>query len=93
MLAKFPTEIAGMTEETKDRQLLRLGVIAEFDAIDLYEQLAAAANDKKLKAVFLDIAREEKTHMGEFMALLLQTDKEQAHELESGKSEIQEKFG
>jgi rubrerythrin len=91
MLAKFPTDSKGLTKAVLDRQLVRLGVIAELDAINLYEQLAAAASDKDIKSVLLDIAREEKTHMGEFMALLLEKDKEQMRELESGKKEVEEK--
>lgn len=93
MLAKSPTDNARLTKTVLDRQLLRLGVIAEFDAIDLYEQLAAATSDRKIKAVFLDIAREEKAHVGEFLTLLLEKDKEQVREIESGEEEIREKFG
>lgn len=90
MLAKSPADETKLTKATLDRQLLRLGVIAELDAIDLYEQLAATTSDKRIKAVFLDIAREEKTHVGEFMTLLLEKDKEQVRELESGRKEIEE---
>jgi rubrerythrin len=93
MLAKSPADSAILAKTVLDKQLLRLGVIAEFDAIDLYEQLASATSDRKIKAVFLDIAREEKAHVGEFLTLLLEKDKEQARELESGKEEIREKFG
>jgi hypothetical protein len=39
---------------------------------------------------FLDVAREEKTHVGEFMALLLNLDEEQVEELEAGKEEVEE---
>jgi rubrerythrin len=92
MLAKFPTDGKGITKKVLDQQLLRLGIIAELDAIDLYEQLAAATSDKKIKAVFLDVAREEKTHVGEFMALLLDVDKEQVREMEAGKKELREEF-
>ncbi len=91
MLAKFPTDDAKISKSTMDKQLLRLGIIAEFDAVDLYEQLAAATSDKKMKEVFLDIAREEKTHVGEFMALLLEKDKEQVREMQSGKEEVEER--
>jgi rubrerythrin len=38
----------------------------------------------------LDIAKEEKTHVGEFQALLLINDKEQEKEIEKGKREIEE---
>jgi rubrerythrin len=93
MLAKLPTDNVKLTKTVLDKQLLRLGIIAEFDAINLYEQLAAATLDRKIKAVFLDIAREEKTHVGEFLTLLLEKDKEQVREIESGKEEIREEFG
>lgn len=93
MLAKFPTDSAKLTKTTLDHQLLRLGMIAEFDAIDLYEQLAAATSDRRIRAMFMDIAREEKTHFGEFMTLLMEKDKEQARELEAAKTEVREKSG
>ena len=74
-------------------ELLRVGMIAELDAVNLYEQLAAATDNDDLKRVFLDIAKEEKTHFGEFQALLLKLDKEQVEELEKGKEEIEELTG
>jgi rubrerythrin len=43
-----------------------------------------------VKKVFLEIAKEEKTHFGEFQALLLRLDKEQVKELEKGKKEVEE---
>ena len=74
-------------------ELLRVGMIAELDAVNLYEQLAAATDNEDLKKVFLDIAKEEKTHFGEFQALLLKLDKEQVEELEKGKEEVGELIG
>jgi len=49
-----------------DKEILRVGVIAELDAINLYEQMAAMTENKDIKKVLLDIAREEKEHVGEF---------------------------
>ena len=43
-----------------------------------------------IRKVFLDVAREEKTHVGEFLQLLLQVDPEQVEELEKGKQEVKE---
>ena len=37
-----------------------------------------------------EIAKEEKTHVGEFQALLLQMDTEQVEELAKGKEEVEE---
>ncbi len=62
----------------------------ELDAVNLYEQMAALAENKHVKMVLLDIAKEEKTHVGEFQALLLMTDKQQEKELVEGKKEIEE---
>jgi rubrerythrin len=45
---------------------------------------------KDIRKVLLDIAKEEKTHVGEFQTLLLQLDKEQERELEEGKKEVKE---
>jgi len=90
MLAKFPSDHPKTSKQNMDLQIMRLGMIAELDAITLYEQLAASATDKTLKAVLLDIALEEKTHVGEFMALLLKKDKEQVEELEKGEEEVDE---
>jgi len=92
MLSKIPFSMENLTDEDIDRQILRVGLIAELDAINLYEQLAALTKDEKIKAVFLDIAREEKTHVGEFLTLLLMSDEEQEDELEEGKEEVEELF-
>jgi len=43
-----------------------------------------------IKEVLLDIAREEKAHVGEFQTLLLKEDEEQVRELEEGKKEVDE---
>ena len=86
-MSKIPGEI---NKENEDKQILRVGIIAELDAVSLYEQLASKANDERIKKVLLDIAKEEKTHVGEFLALLLELDKQQKEELEKGKEEVEE---
>ncbi|MCD6242196.1 rubrerythrin [Candidatus Bathyarchaeota archaeon] len=93
MLSQIPIKIEKISKEMLDSELLRVGMIAELDAVSLYEQLAAATDNEDLKKVFLDIAKEEKTHFGEFQALLLKIDKEQVRELEKGKEEVDELTG
>jgi len=90
MLSQIPTEVEKLKGKDLDKQILRIGMIAELDAVNLYEQLAAMTRNKKLKAMLLDIAREEKTHVGEFQALLLKLDEGQVEELEKGKREVEE---
>ena len=93
MLSQIPIKLEKLSREKLNMELLRVGMIAELDAVNLYEQLAAATDNDDLKKVFLDIAKEEKTHFGEFQALLLKLDKEQVEELEKGKEEIEELTG
>ncbi|MEJ2268040.1 MAG: ferritin family protein [Nanoarchaeota archaeon] len=90
MLSQFPIDLDKVAKEDIDKEILRLGIIAELDAINLYEQLASKTKNAKLKKVLLDIAKEEKTHIGEFQTLLLELDKEQVQELENGKKEVEE---
>lgn len=90
MLSKEPIDLDNVSKENINKEILRLGVIAELDAISLYEQLAAKTSNSKIKEILLDIAREEKTHVGEFQTLLLELDKEQVEEFEKGKREVEE---
>ena len=93
MLAQTPTDLKRVSKENLDKEILRIGMIAELDAVNLYEQLAAMSDNTNLKKIFLDIAKEAKTHMGEFQTLLLRLDKEQVEELEEGKKEVEELIG
>ncbi|HCE79971.1 ferritin family protein [Thermodesulfobacterium commune] len=90
MLSKIPFDLSKIDPEDLDKQILRIVIIAELDAINLYEQLASLTEDENLQAVLLDIAREEKTHVGEFLSMLLIKDEEQEEELEAGEEEISE---
>ena len=90
MLSTIPIKIDRISKQDIDKEILRAGIIAEYDAINLYEQMAALAEDENLKATLLDISKEEKTHVGEFQALLVQLDEEHARELEKGKREVDE---
>ncbi len=86
MMAKIPQNF----DENVDLQILRTGIIAELDAINLYEQMAAMAKNEKVKKILLDIAREEKAHVGEFQTMLFELDPEQVKEFEEGKKEVEE---
>ena len=90
MMSQIPIKIEKVEKKLLDREILRVAIIAELDAINLYEQLAAATENKNIREVLLDVAKEEKTHFGEFQALLLKEDAEQVEELEKGKEEIKE---
>ena len=89
MLSQIPINFEKVNKAALDEEIARVGMIAELDAINLYEQLAAMTENVNIKRVLLDIAKEEKTHMGEFQTLLLKYDKEQVDELEKGKKEVE----
>ncbi len=90
MLSQIPINLAKAKKEEIDREILRAGMIAELDAISLYEQMAAMTEKADIKKVLLDIAKEEKTHVGEFEAMLLKEDQEQVEELKNGEKEVNE---
>jgi rubrerythrin len=93
MISKVPVDLGKVGKKEINKQVLRVGIIAELDAISLYEQLAQSVDNEDIRKVLLDIAKEEKTHVGEFQALLLKIDREQALELEKGRKEVEEKTG
>jgi len=73
--------------------MLRAAIVAELDAINLYEEMAATTDNEDIRMIMLDIAREEKTHVGEFQTLLLRLDQQQVEELAEGKKEVEELTG
>ncbi|MBN1384816.1 MAG: rubrerythrin [Elusimicrobia bacterium] len=93
MLSSIPIDLAKVKKENIDREILRVGIIAELDAVSLYEQLAAATENNDIKRILLDIAKEEKTHVGEFQTLLLRLDKQQVEELKAGEEEVIKELG
>jgi len=90
MLSRIPIHIEKLRKEDLDKEILRAAIIAELDAISLYEQMADMSQNKNITKLLLDVAREEKTHVGEFQTLLLAEDPQQKDELEEGKKEVKE---
>lgn len=93
MLSQIPVSLTKIDKKWTDMEILRVGIIAELDAVNLYEQLAATTENEDMKKVLLEIAKEKKTHVGEFQALLLKVDKQQLEELKNGAKEVEELTG
>ena len=89
-MSKIPINLEKIRKEDLNKEILRAAIIAELDAVNLYEQMAALTENQHIKAILLDIAKEEKTHVGEFQTLLLMNDKQQEKELAEGKKEVEE---
>lgn len=94
-MSKHPLELPLGRKLSREElaEAIRLSIIAELDAINLYLQLARAIEDERYRKVFEDIAKEEKTHVGEFLALLKTLDQEQVEEIVRGASEVKELTG
>lgn len=90
MMSKIPNSINSVDDQEIDKEILRAAIVAELDAVSLYEQLAANAISDNISRVLIDVIKEEKTHIGEFQAMLLSIDEEQVRELENGKTEVEE---
>lgn len=92
MLSKVPVDLSRVDKKDLDLEILRAAIIAEFDAISLYEQMAGLTDNEEVKRVLMDVAHEEKTHVGEFQTLLLRADEEQKQELAAGEKEVDEEL-
>jgi rubrerythrin len=86
------TAALGIDDDKKsnDKIILRQAIIAELDAVSLYEQMAASTSNERVKKLMMDISREEKVHVGEFESLLDELDKEHPKAVEEGKEEAKE---
>lgn len=69
---------------------IRLSIIAEEDAIALYESLADASSDSDTAKLLQDVANEEKVHVGEFQKIVEKLDSEELELVEEGKEEAEE---
>ena len=74
----------------RDITILRLGMIAELDAVSLYEKFAQLASNKNVKKVMLDVAHEEKVHAGEFETLMEELDPKYEEAEEEGEEEVKD---
>ena len=90
MFGRNPLEKMHPMDELSTCDALRLALIAEIDAITLYSQLARASSDPLVKRVFLEVAEEEKEHMGEFLYLLKKCDLTLEKMMNEGEKEVKE---
>ncbi len=68
---------------------IRFAIASEYEAMQLYEQLAESIDNGLAQDVLRDIANEEKVHAGEFLRLLreLQPDEEGFYQKGAGEVE------
>jgi rubrerythrin len=69
---------------------VRFMVAAEYEAVQLYMQLAESTDDKLAQEVLKDIADEERVHAGEFLRLLKHLAPDEEKFYDEGAEEVQE---
>ncbi len=93
----FGTPFSGMKKERKvtNEELIRairFMVAAEYEAIQLYVQLAESTDNKLAEEVLRDIADEEKVHAGEFLRLLKELAPDEEKFYKKGAKEVEEEI-
>ena len=93
----FGHPFSGLAKDKKltDAELIRairFMVSAEYEAIQLYMQLAESTDNKLAKEVLKDIADEERVHAGEFLRLLKELDPEEEKFYAEGAAEVEEEI-
>jgi len=71
---------------------VRFMISAEYEAVQLYMQLAESTDNKLAKEVLIDIANEERVHAGEFLRLLKELAPEEEKFYEAGAKEVEEEI-
>lgn len=67
---------------------LRFSIAAEYEAVQLYTQLADSISEPNAEKVLRDIANEELVHVGEFMAVLKDLNPEEEKFYQQGSDEV-----
>lgn len=75
----------------KDAKMIRKSLMEELQAVNDYTKRAYESENPAVKELFLDIAYEEKVHIGEFEEMLEIVDPEHEDAEEEGEEEM-EKF-
>nr|WP_305046746.1 ferritin family protein [Geoalkalibacter sp.] len=71
---------------------IRFMVAAEYEAIQLYMQLAESTDNTLAQQVLVDIANEERVHAGEFLRLLKELDPQEEMYYQQGAAEVESEF-
>ncbi len=93
----FGTAFSGLAKERKLTheelvRAIRFMIAAEYEAVQLYMQLAESIDDKLAIEVLKDIADEERVHAGEFLRLLKQLAPDEEKFYAEGAEEVEEEI-
>jgi rubrerythrin len=91
----FGSPFAGLANDRKLTheelvRAVRFMVSAEYEAVQLYMQLAESTDNKLVQAVMKDVADEERVHAGEFLKLLYHLAPDEEKFYAEGFGEVEE---
>ncbi len=94
-MPEFGHPFAGLANDrklTKSELIraIRYTIAAEYEAIQLYMQLAESTDILEAKEVLEDIANEERVHAGEFLKLLYHLAPDEEELYKEGMNEVEE---
>lgn len=93
----FGSSFSGLANDRKltDAELIRairFMIAGEYEATQLYTQLAESTNNKLAIAVLNDIADEERVHAGEFLRLLRELAPDEEKFYAQGAEEVENRI-
>jgi len=96
-MPEFGTPFSGLAKDRKVTKselirAIRFMIAAEYEAIQLYMQLAESTDNKLAQEVLKDIADEEKVHAGEFLRLLKELAPDEQKFYNKGDDEVEEEI-
>jgi len=94
-MPEFGSPFSGLAHDRKVTheeliRAIRFMVAAEYEAVQLYTQLAESTDNEVAKAVLVDIADEERIHAGEFLRLLHHLAPDEQKMYDEGYEEVEE---
>ena len=96
-MPEFGNPFSGLAKDRKltEEELIRairFMIAAEYEAVQLYMQLAESTDNKLAIEVLRDIADEERVHAGEFLRLLKELDPDEEKFYSEGADEVEEEI-
>ena len=96
-MPEFANPFSGLKKDRKLTQAelvraIRFMIAAEYEAIQLYMQLAESTDNELAIDVLKDIADEERVHAGEFLRLLKELEPDEEKFYREGAEEVEEEI-
>jgi rubrerythrin len=96
-MPSFGSPFSGLTNDKKVSheelvRAIRFMIAAEYEATQMYMQLAESTEHPLAIKVLTEIANEERVHAGEFLRLLHELSPDEAKLYAKGAKEVQEKI-